>query len=204
MTRDETAKVQDLKELILAKAEAERGFALSNAREEARNWVDEQKERLEQTINGIILDAKKRAEEIRRREVMDAEREAEREKLRLQNRILGDALARLESALEGLRSGDDYLEILTGLALESLSSMPDVRKVFLRLAEVDRDKGNMLVKRISGVLSNVEIVFDNSPAPISGGIWLVSENGKWQSRLDWSVKASEMSDVLAERLLRLL
>ena len=204
MTHEETRKVEDLKELILAKAEAEKGYALKNAREEAKNWINEQNSRLEQTINGILADARKRAEEIRRREIMSAEREAEREKLRLQNSLLADGLNRLESALEKLRGRDNYPGILAGLAVEGVNSMPDVEKVFLRLGDSDRDLGESLAVKVSELVSGVEVHFDPSPAPITGGLWLSSEDGRWQSRLDWSVKASEMSDELAERLLLLL
>jgi len=43
MTHEDTRKVEDLKELILAKAEAEKGYALKNAREEAKNWINDNK-----------------------------------------------------------------------------------------------------------------------------------------------------------------
>ncbi|MCF7936294.1 MAG: ATPase [Synergistales bacterium] len=201
MTEEATKKVEGLRELIFAKAEAEKGAALQNARREARQWVAEQTEQLEQTIAGISRDAGKRAGEIRRREVMAAERESERERLRLQNRLLADAMNRLASALEGLRDRRDYPAVLAGIALEGIESMPSVSSVVLQLAERDQGLGGAVVERLRRLAPDVELSFDPTPAPITGGVWLRSGDGRWRSRLDWGILASEMADTLAERLL---
>lgn len=201
MMDEKTRKLNDLRELILAKAEAERGYSLNNAKKEAHEWLEEQNSRLEQTIKGIIMDAKKRSEEIRRREIMSAEREQERERLRLQNSLLADSINRLEAALDNIRSRNDFLDIMTGIILEGIGSMPPVSRVYIRLSDSDKHIGEKLAERLNKVNSDVESVFDKSPAPITGGAWLKSGDGKWQSQLDWGVKASEMADTLAERLL---
>lgn len=197
-------KLTDLKDLVLSKAEAERGYALSNARKESKDWLKEQNARLEQTIEGILMESVKRAEDIRRRELVSAERERERERLRLQNSLIEEAVEILETELVKLRDREDHVSILSGVLMESVASIPPGQECFFRLAERDSSLSAEMMDMARKIKPDLKITFDEEPAPILGGLWLRSRDGKWQVNADWHVKAREMADELAERLLRVL
>lgn len=197
-------KLTDLKDLVLSKAEAERGYALSNARKESKDWLKEQNVRLEQTIEGILMESGKRAEDIRRRELVSAERERERERLRLQNSLIEEAVEILETELVKLRDREDHVSILSGVLMESVASIPPGQEFFFRLAERDSSLSAEMMDMARKIKPDLKITFDEEPAPILGGLWLRSRDGRWQVNADWHVKAREMADELAERLLRVL
>ncbi len=197
-------KLSDLKDLVLSKAEAERGYALSNARKDSGEWLKAENSRLEQLIEGILMESKKRAEDIRRREIVTAERERERERLRLQNSLIAEAVEILETELVKLREREDYPALLAGVLLESAQSVPEGRDLTFRLSERDSSLGDEMVHKLQMKKPDLKISFDKEPAPILGGLWLRSKDGKWQVNADWHVKASEMADEIAERLLKVL
>ena len=72
------------------------------------------------------------------------------------------------------------------------------------LAAQDADLGPGLASRLSDPEKDVAVVFDPDPAPISGGLWLVAENGAWRSLSDWSVVVRERSELVARRLMAIL
>ena len=52
--------------------------------------------------------------------------------------------------------------------------------------------------------TSARVTFDAEPAPMAGGVWLSSSDGRRQATADWQQKAQELSGSLAERLLALL
>lgn len=205
MSKEETnQKLSDLKDLVLSKAEAERGYALSNARKESEKWLQEENSRLDQLVEGILMESRKRAEDIRRRELVTAERERERDRLRLQNNLIAEAIEILEAELVKLRKRENYFAIMTGVLMESVESVPEGKELFFRLAEKDSVLGQEMVTMILKKKPELKISFDDESAPILGGLWLRSGDGRWQVNADWHVKAREMVDEIAERLLKVL
>ena len=92
-------KIGTLRDIILDRADGEKKTLAAAARREADDWLIKETEKLQRETNLIIQDARKRAEDIRRRQILAAEREKSTDVLRLQNRILSDALGRLQDKL---------------------------------------------------------------------------------------------------------
>lgn len=201
MTDVDTQKLGALRDLILDKAEAEAMRITQKAQQEADEWLSQELVKIDQEADLIINDARRRAEEIRRRELLAAEREVSREKLRLQNRLITQAKAVFLDELVALRSREDHWMVLIGLLLESQEALVDLKKGSLRLAAIDSPLGERIVSRSKELRPQIDMRFDSTPAPILGGLWLIDDTGNRQVNSDWQTKVVEMSDTLTERLM---
>ncbi len=201
MTDVDTQKLGALRDLILDKAEAEVMRITQKAQREADEWLSQELVKIDQEADLIINDARRRAEEIRRRELLAAEREVSREKLRLQNRLITQAKAVFLDELVALRSREDHWMILLGLLLEAQEALVDLEKGSLRLAAIDSPLGERIVSKSKELRPQIDMRFDSTPAPILGGLWLIDDRGNRQVNSDWQTKVVEMSDTLTERLM---
>lgn len=197
-------KIAALRDIILDKAGENKRDIVSEAHRETEEWLFQETEKLEREKNMILQDARKRAEEIRRRQIIAAERNKATDMLRLQNRILTEALGRLQDRLVHLREREDYLDILTGMCSDAAASLKGAQEMRLSLSAVDAGVAGEVIKRIKEHNSEIEVVFDPEPAPILGGCWITTEDGRRQVNSDWQSITQEMADTLAERLLPLL
>ncbi|MCE5202092.1 MAG: ATPase [Synergistaceae bacterium] len=204
MKEVQSEKINTLRDIILDKADVQKKTLVANARREAEEWLAKETEKLQRDTNLILQDARKRAEDIRRRQILAAEREKSTETLRLQNRILSEALGRLQDKLVHLRDRDNYIDILTGMCMEAIASLKGCNSFKLRLSALDADLSDKIIAKVRELAPDVEFTFDTEPAPILGGCWVSSDDNRRQVNLDWQNLTQEMADTLAERLLPLL
>jgi V/A-type H+-transporting ATPase subunit E len=198
-------KISALQNIILEHANQQREALASDARKEAEEWLSKEMAKLERETNSVLADAKSRAEDIHRRQILSAEREKSTEALRQQNRLLGEALKKFQDCLVHLRERPDYADILIGLALEAAKNLPgESGSLKLKLASLDAALGDKIVSAVNGENSLLKMTFDHEPAPIIGGCWVMSEDGRRQINADWQSRTQEMADVIADRLLPLL
>ena len=118
-------KISALQKIILEHANQQREALASDARKEADAWLTSEMAKLQRETNSLLEDAKSRAEDIHRRQILSAEREKSTEALRQQNRLLGEALKKFQDGLVRLRDRADYDAILTGLALEAARALSE-------------------------------------------------------------------------------
>ena len=198
-------KISALQKIILEHANQEREALATDARKEADAWLTREMAKLARETNAVLEDAKSRAEDIHRRQILSAEGEKSTEALRQQNRLLGEALKKFQDGLVRLRDRGDYDAILTGLAVEATRALSEEQGIFkLKLASLDVSRGEKVAEAVSGKNPRFKMVFDHAPAPIIGGCWVTSEDGRRQINADWQSRTQEMADVIADRLLSLL
>jgi V/A-type H+-transporting ATPase subunit E len=198
-------KISALQKIILEHANQQREALASDARKEADAWLTSEMAKLERETNAVLADAKSRAEDIHRRQILSAEREKSTEALRQQNRLLGEALKKFQDGLARLRDRGDYDAILTGLVLDAARALSEEQGIFkLKLASLDASLGEKVAEAVSAKNPRIKMVFDHDPAPIIGGCWVTSEDGRRQINADWQSRAQETADVIADRLLSLL
>lgn len=197
-------KIGTLRDIILDRADAQKKDLTTAARREAEEWMLKETEKLQNETNIILQDARKRAEDIRRRQILSAEREKSTETLRLQNRILSEALGRLQDKLVYLRDREDYADILAGICVDAVNSLREKEGLKFRLSAVDLGLADKVISKVSEVLPGTELVFDPEPAPILGGCWVSTKDNRRQVNSDWQSLTQEMADTLAEQLLPLL
>jgi len=198
-------KISALQNIILEHANQQREALASDARKEAEEWLSKEMSKLERETNSVLVDAKSRAEDIHRRQILSAEREKSTEVLRQQNRLLGEALKKFQDGLVHLRERPDYADILAGLALGAARVIPgESGTLKLKLASLDAPLGEQVAASVNAKNQQYEIMFDHDPAPIIGGCWVMSEDGRRQVNADWQSRTQEMADVIADRLLPLL
>ncbi|HQH78647.1 MAG TPA: V-type ATP synthase subunit E family protein [Synergistaceae bacterium] len=204
MTEAYGEKLNDLRSHILDRARMEGQVLLDGAAREVASWQKEEGTRLDWEIEILLREARSRSEELRRRQVAASEREKARERLRAQNKLLQQAAKLLQEALGALRTRPDYGDILRGVALEALEELRGVTAVRVRLAAPDGALGDTLARELGAWDPTVTVTFDPAPAPMTGGVWLASADGRRQATADWSQKTQELSETLADRLLALL
>ncbi|MCL2683603.1 MAG: V-type ATP synthase subunit E family protein [Synergistaceae bacterium] len=198
-------KISALQNIILEHANQQREALTSNARKEAEQWLSQEVIKLERETNSVLTDARSRAEDIHRRQILSAEREKATEALRQQNRLLGEALKKFQDGLVHLRDRPDYVDVLVGLTVEAARTLADETGTLrLKLAALDASLGDKVAEAVNGMNLGFKMIFDHDPAPIIGGCWVTSEDGRRQINSDWQSRTQEMSDVIAERLLPLL
>jgi len=197
-------KLNGLRELILMEAEHEKAKIIDMAKKEAEAVEKEEMEKIAKEEALILKEAEERAESIRRRQVMAAERERKTEFLRLQNQLLKEATTLLEDKLNRLREDPRYSEILVGLVLDAISVLEGVNAIKIRLSAQDAHLGERVVQEVRKLLPNMKVSFDKEPAPILGGVWVYSEDEKRFVGADWKTQAQELSAPLADRLLPLI
>lgn len=197
-------KIGTLRDIILDRADAKKKELVAGARTEAEEWLLHETEKLQRESNVILQDAKKRAEDIRRRQILSAEREKSTETLRLQNRILSEALGRLQDKLVQIRNRVDYVDILAGMCVDAINTLRENQGLKLRLSAVDMNLADSVILKVRENIPETEMVFDPEPAPIMGGCWVSTNDNRRQVNSDWQSLTQEMADTLAERLLPLL
>ena len=67
-------KIGTLRDIILDKADGEKKSIVASAQREADDWLVKETEKLQRETNLILQDSRKRAEDIRRRQILSAER----------------------------------------------------------------------------------------------------------------------------------
>jgi V/A-type H+-transporting ATPase subunit E len=197
-------KIGTLRDIILDRADARKRELVAGARHESEEWLLRETDKLQHETNIILQDARKRAEDIRRRQILSAEREKSTETLRLQNRILSEALGRLQDKLVYLRDREDYADILAGICVDAVNSLREREGLKFRLSAVDLPLSDKVISKVHEIMPEVGLVFDPEPAPILGGCWVSTKDNRRQVNSDWQSLTQEMADTLAERLLPLL
>jgi V/A-type H+-transporting ATPase subunit E len=197
---DSNRKLFALKNLLLKKGDEEREAILDSARREAAAWLQEQNEGLDRMLEQIHADAVKNAEEIAKRQVARAESMRAKDRLRLQNTLLDEAMGMMQSALTSLREREDYPLILAGLVLEAAKELPAGTSALISLAVEDAPLGEALAERAGKKRPDLMFTFDPSPVPITGGVWISAPDGSWRASASLRDVAAELKDSLAERL----
>ncbi|MDR1884669.1 MAG: ATPase [Synergistaceae bacterium] len=197
-------KIAALQGIILEHANAQRAALASDARREAEAWLSKEMAKLDRETLAVIADAKARSEDIYRRQILQAEREKSTEVLRQQNMFLNEALKKFQDGLVHLRDRPDYDKILTALAASAVRNLKSPAPVRLRLAALDAHLGERIVNAVNSKIPDAGMVFEGDPAPIIGGCWVQSADGRRQVNADWLSRTQEAADILAERLLPLL
>lgn len=197
-------KIDSLRDIILESANSEKKAALTQGRREADEWIADETEKLQQETDMILQDAKKRSEDIKRRQILSAEREKATETLRLQNRLLSDAMGMLQDKLVHLRGREDYKEILTGMCIDAIESLGTKDGLSIRFSATDLPLAEPVEQKLHEIYPDASISFSTDPAPILGGCWVSTADGQRQVNMDWQNITQEMADSLAERLLPLL
>ena len=197
-------KIGTLRDIILDSADDKKKVIAADAHREADDWLMRETEKLHREINLILQDAKKRADDIRRRQLLSAEREKSTEALRLQNRLISAALMKLQDKLTHLRDRDDYVNILAGICVEAIHALKGADCLKLRLAAADAGLADKVIARVKEITDEAELVFDTEPAPILGGCWVITKDNRRQVSSDWQNITQEMADNLAGQLLPLL
>ena len=141
-------KIDALRDIILDKAGNEKEKLITNAHQEANEWLEREREKLQKETDLIIQDAYKHADDIRRRQIMSAEREKSTDTLRTQNRVFSDALSKLQDKLVQLRDSKNYINILTGMTVDAIESLKDVDDLTLRLSAVDANHAKDIIAKI--------------------------------------------------------
>ncbi|MDR1515786.1 MAG: V-type proton ATPase subunit E [Synergistaceae bacterium] len=204
MNETMSEKISVLQSLILESANAQKyGFA-EGARKESEAWLAAEMSKLDRETSMILTDAKRRAEEIHRRQILAAERQKSTEALRQQNRLLQQALKQFLDGLVKLRERPDYVDILTALALNAARNLEGFAPVKLRLAAIDGHLGDAIASAVNAKFPGARMEFFREPAPILGGCWVTSSDGRRQINSDWQSRTQEISDTLADRLLAML
>jgi V/A-type H+-transporting ATPase subunit E len=202
---DERKKLSELQSVILQKGNLERERILEEARAEAEKWTDEQTARLDAMVNIIKADAAKRSAEMTSRQLIEAESARDKGRLRLENELVQRALALFQDALIAFDKRPDYDAILTGAAAEACRRLPEGQKegqkVEIRLRREDTFHGEAVTDALRQRFPNLDIAFDETPAPIIGGVLLHSREEKWRVVADWKSKVDEMADMLAKAVL---
>jgi V/A-type H+-transporting ATPase subunit E len=203
---DEKKKLSELQSLILQKGDSERERILEEARAEAKQWTSEQMKHLDAMVAGIKADAAKRSHDMTSRQLIEAETARDKDRLRLQNELIQRALTMLQDEMVAFDTRPDYDAILTGAAAEVCARLfqgqENVRrKLKMRLRAKDVLHGEAVAKALSARFPGFDIVFDSTPAPIIGGVFLFSEEEKWRVVADWKTKVEEMADAVAKAVL---
>ena len=110
-------------------------------------------------------------------EKIEAEAGRDRDRLRLQNELVLDALAQFQEALVAFSERPDYDAILTGVAAEVLERLrlAKGKKVKMRFRAEDAAYGPAVAKALVHRFPDIDVVFDDTPEPMLGGVLLFSE-----------------------------
>ena len=205
----EAAKLKELCNLVLHRADVEHNVIIDDARNEINLWTEEQQILLDAECDAIAKDASKRAGEISIRQVSDARSESNRERLKLQNKCVNEGCAMFQKKLESLRGHADYKEILAGLVLEAVKEIPKGQDIVFSLSAADTGLGKDIAAIISeaiceDVKTSANVIFDPAPGEFYGGVMVSTADGRWSVVSDWRAKADELADTIAERVLAVL
>ena len=198
---DERKKLSELQSMILRKGNLERGRILEKARAEAARWTEEHNQQLENMVAAIKADAEKRSVDMTSRQIIEAETTRDKNRLRLQNELVQTALTMLQDAFAAFDKRPDYDAILTGVAAEACERFPKGQNVKMRLRAEDASHGEAIARALKLRFPELDISFDATPAPVTGGVFLYSEEGKWRVVADWKTKVEDMADSVAKAVL---
>ena len=159
-------KVNNLRDIILNRAGDERKSNLARGHKDAEAWLARENEKLQHEVDLVLQDARKRAEDIRRRQILSAERDKSTETLRLQNRILSEAMGRLQDKLVRLRDREDYADILAGMCIEAAEMLGVKTPLKLRLASMDAALAPEVIAKTQAFNGDIVMTADADPAPI--------------------------------------
>jgi vacuolar-type H+-ATPase subunit E/Vma4 len=193
-------KLKTMREHILDKALSEGRYVIEQSREKAETWHRGEIERLDRETELILRNAHARADEMRLRQTGAAERERNRHTMRSRNHFIHEASRLLGEGLENLRERESYPDILRGLFAESMEGMTGVGEIRILIAAADQSLGEDLLSFARKLYPEIRFVAETAPSPISGGLWLLSGDGRRQVNADWKAKVQELLPVLAERL----
>lgn len=204
MNEVSTDKIDNLRTMILKRADSEKNQQNVTAQSEVEKWVEQETEKLHHETDIILQDARQRADDMRRRQIFSADRDKSAEMLRLQNRLLSNAMERLQDKLVRLRERSDYADMLVGMCVEASETMNDCQNFKVKLAAVDSALAGKVVDKASSLRPGVHFTFDSEPVSILGGCQVVTEDNSKQVNLDWQSVTQDAADDLANRLLPLL
>ena len=193
-------RLDEQKRKILENASLQKQAQLDDASAKSDEWLKEETAKLDAELDLIVKQAEKEADEERKLRLHAAKLTESREMLKLQNKLMDEALGRLESKFFSLRQRSDYVRILCGMALEAAEQMNE-NKFSVVLSKDDAklaDELAALLKK-AGTDTVFSVTYANN-AP-TGGITLLSEDGKRRICFDWKNAAESMTDTLAQRLL---
>jgi V/A-type H+-transporting ATPase subunit E len=193
-------KLEAMREYILDTAGYEARSIVEDAQKKAEEWRKEEAERLEREADLVLRNARSRADEIRLRQTSAAERERSRQVLRFRNKLIHDAARMLVDHLRDLRNSEEYPAILKGLLAESMEAMGGIDEVRILLADKDIHLGDELSNYAKKAWPGVSFIVEPEPAPISGGLWLISGDGSRRVNADWDARVQDLIPVLADRL----
>ena len=103
MNETTSEKISVLQGLILESASSQKYDLAEGARKESESWLAAEMSKLDRETAMILADAKRRAEDIHRRQILAAERQKSTEALRQQNRLLQQAMKQFLDGLVKLR-----------------------------------------------------------------------------------------------------
>ncbi|MDO4987982.1 MAG: V-type ATP synthase subunit E [Synergistes sp.] len=204
MEKTSKEKVNNLRDIILRSADSENKAELERAKKEAEMWLLNEKEKLRRETDIIIADANKRAEDIRRRQILAAERERTTETLRLRNKILSEAMSMFNEKVSRLRERSDYTDILVGMCIDGAVALGKKQPLKVRFAASDAHLAKDVIRATAEFCKGYKLSFDAEPAPILGGCRIITEDGRKQANMDWQTITEEKTGELAERLLSML
>ncbi len=200
MKEASVSRLDEQKRKILENASLQKQAQLDNASAKAGEWLKEETSKLDAELDLIVKQAEKQADEEKSLRLRTAKLAESREMLKLQNKLMDEALGRLESKFRSLRQRSDYVRILCGMALEAAEQMNE-NKFSVVLSKDDAklaDELSALLKK-AGTDTVFSVTYsDDAP---EGGITLSSEDGKRRICFDWKNAAESMTDTLAQRLL---
>ncbi len=194
-----SAATDKLRELIINRANEQKNLLLAKAETEAKEWLSSENEKLGNEIEQLVTEADRQAGETRKHSLQNAERECMGEELRLRNKLLRDATKLLAEKLAQLRTRDDYVQILCGIALEAAETLQGTAFCF-SLSAIDFPYAETLTDMLKTAAPNLTFVFDRVPAAITGGLILCTEDKKRMISSDWQSIARDAADTLAMRL----
>jgi V/A-type H+-transporting ATPase subunit E len=194
-------KIAVLQNMILDDANKEKHSIAEQSRKQTAELLSKEMTKLERESSVVLSDAKKRAEEMRRRQILTAERQKSSDALRQQNFLLQTALKKFEDELVKLRERPDYADILIALAVSAAKKLKNNPPVKLRLAAIDASYGAGIAEAVNKKYPEAQMTFDADPMPILGGACFESGDGRHQINSDWQSRAQEVSDSLADNLL---
>ncbi len=201
MREGESGKVGALRDLLLDRADSQKAVLLQSAESEAEAWKKAEEAKVDQQVQLILDEAESRAQDVRRRQIAAAERERSLERIRLQNLLLDEGVRHLEGALSALPLRPDYDDILLGLALEAVESLPGAEALVVRPGPKEWPHLSSLVERLSRAFPSIAFEGSSDPAPILGGLWIETTDGRRRLLADWHSKADAFRERLAEALL---
>ncbi len=123
-----------------------------------------------------------------------------KDRLRLQNSLLDEAISMLQKELAAIREKPSYPSVLTGLALRASEKLPSGTAVKIQLAQEDESLGEDLAARLAGMRPELVVSLTMTLRRFSGESGSRHRMGRGGPRPTGGI-AYLMKDPLAERIL---